>query len=469
MKDKKRILPRIIFTCAILSTLYCFCSNLIKNEQSSIFGFWAIPAFYTVLLFLSIFLCKDNTKFFAKTVLIVTFVKYVLTILLYYIEGAPKIDYELKVIALQGIEMMSIFLLVIVLMGKNRKKKNAIKKIELEKVDEKKQDKFLGVSAVIGILYFITILIRHPEQLVKIFIVKSGTESTITGFDTIVFKATLVIFLVFLLRLIRDKMKINETKKIIISLLIVIFFIVNSAASLEGNISRWNVLYGIIGFSSILWGYYQEKRKTIIKIAIIALVILLPVMTFLKFGDSESQQNISVSSVSEDSSERISFKSFDSYFSGPYQTAMGIKTKEVFGKRISFKTLLNDTFANFPLLNHYFEEKNTLTTYYNVTMYGDWDRRDHIIPISCCGYIYFGTLFSSVFTVIFIYLAYIADRRCQNVEDEIGKYMYNRTIFCLATCIILNYQIVFQFIWQTFLPLFLIRKVNLKISSRGGR
>src|SRR5690606_271880 len=102
----------------------------------------------------------------------------------------------------------------------------------------------------------------------------------------------------------------------------------------------------------------------------------------------------------------------DSYFAFIKHTAIAIETSIRYENELGLTTLLNDIFYPFPALGGMlFDGDARSAVYFNYTYYNHTLITDRVIPTVGQGVIYFGYLFSPIFSVILTKLAFVADRQ----------------------------------------------------------
>lgn len=117
---------------------------------------------------------------------------------------------------------------------------------------------------------------------------------------------------------------------------------------------------------------YPKAKKTISLLTILIVPLVILASTFLKqemWGNTTG----GVESV-------LSVNSINCYFSGSLNVEKGIDLldKEDINRT---KTIFVDTFANFPMLNHFVDISETTATHFNKVFYGSSIARDQICPM----------------------------------------------------------------------------------------
>ena len=171
------------------------------------------------------------------------------------------------------------------------------------------------------------------------------------------------------------------------------------------NLSRINILVPIVTFSVLIMNLFNTKkeRKLIIKILLVSGALMISYLSFFKFFGTGRG----------DVSNSTSFKwwgdTLNMYFSGPKETAVGIKAIEIVRNVYGInhiKLLLNDLSANVMLLSNFSNKDLTSTVLFNYVYFGRDISRSQIVPNIIEGIYYFGWIFSWIWEVIFLYLAY---------------------------------------------------------------
>ena len=447
--------------------IYCLINNFNGNIDYSTIDLWILPFLNLICFSIISFTTRDTSVYSFKVIKILCLIKYSFTIFLYY-SNQNFIDFYNKnmILLLMIIEMIAIYVTTAIFYNKDA---NVGENYKNNSQSELSSFKFLGISAFIGLVLTIFIILKQPQLLKSFLSINENVSVEINGFEYLIYKASLIIFMIFLLKYVWIKLKIKSNKiKILLSLVLILVFSMNISSSFGGNISRWTLLINILIFTRFLISYYKEQKNFLIKTVAISLIILLPLATFLKFDKDETNE-LTLSNIFKNAGDTVNFRSFDAYFSGPYQMSVAIKTKVQFGEYISINTLINDIFNNFPLINHYLDTSNTIPSYYNYAYHGTTKIYDKICPLIGQAYIYLGWFLSFIFPALFIYIACYCDSKIKKETNEIKIYMLSYISIFFSLCFCLNLTIMFQSIWLEILPLFLIYSTNIRITKNSTK
>ncbi len=257
--------------------------------------------------------------------------------------------------------------------------------------------------------------------------------------------------------------KRNEKKKskwnIILSFLPVIL-----NCMVVSNLSRINILVPIVTFSVLIMNLYNSKKeqKLIIKILAISGIIMISYLSFFKFF------GIGRGDVSNSTSYEWWGDTLNMYFSGPKETAVGIKAIDLIESNYGLnrlKLLLNDLSANIIVLSNTANTDTTSTVLFNCIYFGKDISRSQIVPNMVEGVYYFGWGLSWIWEVLFLYLAYKFSV-CVKKNNKIDKkfaYLY-ASLHCGMLLMINTNMIVANLINITFLFL-IVAYFNEKVKK----
>lgn len=258
--------------------------------------------------------------------------------------------------------------------------------------------------------------------------------------------------------------KRNEKKKskwnIILSFLPVIL-----NCMVVSNLSRINILVPIVTFSVLIMNLYSTKkeRKLIIKIFAISGIIMISYLSFFKFFGTGRGK------VSNSTSYEWWGDTLNMYFSGPKETAVGIKAIDLIESNYGlnrFKLLLNDLSANVIVLSNLANSDTTSTVLFNCVYFGKDISRSQIVPNMVEGVYYFGWGLSWIWEVFFLYLAYKFSIHVKknNKIDKKFAYLY-ASLHCGMLLMINTNMIVANLINITFLFL-IVTYFNGKVKNK---
>jgi len=107
---------------------------------------------------------------------------------------------------------------------------------------------------------------------------------------------------------------------------------------------------------------------------------------------------------------------FQVYTGGPYNVAISIETKDYYPEASHLSVLLFDVFRPMIGVNILLKDMPQVYSniYFNMRMWTHVDRRSQILPMIGQGNLYFGFLFSPIFSILFVLLAYFLERIYQS-------------------------------------------------------
>jgi len=166
------------------------------------------------------------------------------------------------------------------------------------------------------------------------------------------------------------------------------------------------IVSGIVSFI-VLYSLFGKRIRTLITCMIIILVIIIT-------GVSSFRQS---TSISKGTSQLVDFTdTLQVYLGGPYNVSIALETKEMFPESKQLEVLFFDIFrpmigVNILVKNLPIEYSNI---YFNRRLWIGIDRRSQIIPMIGQGNLFFGSIFSPILTIVFIWLAYYLEKKVVN-------------------------------------------------------
>lgn len=207
----------------------------------------------------------------------------------------------------------------------------------------------------------------------------------------------------------------------------------------------------------LLYVFPERKKGLIFIISALSVIMVVLLSSYRLFGTTGSQVDdrgfahfLQIENLS---------RQFQIYFAGPDSIAGSAATGEYYGRLLTGKTFLNDTFlaVNFirqlPIFLH--DQINSTGYYFNLYC-SNGNQYGLIVPMVGQGYLYFGFLLSPVFTIICTVIMFMAERKARSSFDIGYRYVFQLLTFYFALSCIYNYTIVVQNLFNKFFPLFLI-------------
>lgn len=438
----------------IIIGFFCWQKNDTYNINFSIYIF---PFLYSIATIILEIVSRKQTLSLPKEIVkFICFIRFVILPFIYYTDQKNYTEFYVKhqdlVLQIMCIELLSLYIIMALYKKKNDSK-------YLSNYDE--NYKIFNIFTVAIVCAFIIILLVYPTLIFRIF---TNTKESVNLSSNVqlIYNFGVVILNLGILKAIKN-LNIKEEKiKILISMGITLLSIVLLGVNRAGDISRWTMLINLLINIIILTKYYDKSKRIIGTIFSIIAICILILGTFMKFNDDEIN---SINVYQYITSEVINYETFDVYFAGPFQIDNAIEVKE--DNEIDITNLFIDIFANCPIINNYLDKSETTPTLYNFAYYNSYIAKDKICPLSGQAYIYFGLALSSIFSIISLCLAIKFNNLAIKSNNEFQLYvnMYMSLLLSLATC--LNINIVFQTIWISILPIYIIYKVNIRLKRRN--
>lgn len=137
------------------------------------------------------------------------------------------------------------------------------------------------------------------------------------------------------------------------------------------------------------------------------------------------------------------FKSLSSiltaYFGGPANVSVAVSMNHY----ANTSTFFSDIVSSIPFVSYFFTDLITTPKMFNLTLYGNSNSGDQIIPMIGQGFYYFGFILAPLFTFLCVNISMKLEKYAKKSLDVFSKYifMYGSTIFALSP-VIYNLNIV---------------------------
>ncbi|MGX7595064.1 hypothetical protein ACWNS2_07450 [Planococcus plakortidis] len=238
-----------------------------------------------------------------------------------------------------------------------------------------------------------------------------------------------------------------------------IFIVFLSSSFILGN-SRLGILIPMITGMFLLNRIFPEYSKKIYSLFGIFAAIILTISTMVKQFKVESidQLNIGLSAFNESSASL-----FQSYFSGVHNIAIAVKARELFKLDIDLETILSDLFSSVMLLSDFFYSNFGAVNMFNYSFYNSSISTDQILPMLGQGYLYFGFIFSPVFSALVVLFMMYFDKKCRESKTVFEVYIYAYIAIRFGFYFMSNAVILVSFFTNYFLLLLLLILINKKI------
>lgn len=330
-------------------------------------------------------------------------------------------------------------------------------------IKEKKENNFFRYSTVLVILFWFFIILTNDKLRGNLFKFRLLTReeissqgfismneylSDIPGVYLIFFKIGLIVLLTTSVQFIA-KIKLHKFIKASILLVICILFI-SSMWSNGYSVSRWGMIIATIISIFVLMNSFPEKKKLIVLCGVVGVVILILIGSLLK---TFSHGNVDYT-LSDSTSTYLTSEYFDEYFGGIAPVANGIRVAETYGSGRGLEGLFVDNFFNFPYAMKILglSNENTANDYFqNLT--GHYDL---IMPNITISLMQFGWIFSPVYSVLVVILAFWFDLKRKMALSLYRQLFYTVLVFWTSLFMALNVNIIDANIWYAVIGLWVI-------------
>ncbi|MGV8983508.1 hypothetical protein [Clostridium sp.] len=470
-----------IFSYIILITSFIISSILYKSSGNNFLnGFqftYCIPVifgiYYTFSRLKNFFLKNVSMSFF----IIILIFRYLLSPLLMGISNnysamfyGANTYYEQQDLAVKLMiyEMVFVFFTIEIciktILNKNSRNK------QLNKISHNYTNIVFIISIFIGIMG----LIMYPNLLEDFNFIFVKQKINVINRNTIVtFLAYFLEFAqVFLFIICVKYCLYSKEKKNRYSLgLLLLISLINITFMWSANRMTIFIVAGTT--LAILIYAFPNKKKIfilgILGISIFMVILLSSYRLFGTIGQTVDKSGFSDLAVTSNLAEQMQI-----YFAGPDSIAGAVAVKKNYKGIITAKTFLNDTFVGVQFIKQLpiflNDNYNTTINYFNLYC-TNGSNIGLIIPMVGQGYIYFGFVFSPIFSVLSVIVFFLAENKAKYSVDIDYKYIYIYLSLNMALFPIYNYTIMMQNIFGRFIPLFLIIWLNqyIYIKKKSNR
>lgn len=315
---------------------------------------------------------------------------------------------------------------------------------------------FLFLYVLVSLIILIILAPQHIFPQISLLFTEVTLESTTTtaynGLFQIMGKTFKIGILLLGLSICNEKFK-NTGKNIYIFLaaMVSLLFLFLSIGT-----SRWSLLFSFILCLYLMKKIFIKIPKVFILSSIALLLAALFAISIYKFRwaiyDNPLKDII-----------KILMTQFQDYFSGPRPIAQTIEMKEVFANELNIKTFVNDFLGSIPIINKSINPNQRTNIFFNLYNNLPIGNSSLIIPMVGIGYIYF-PFFPMIFTCICVFLIIKLDFSLINRSYDF-VYIILSFSFMLGLCMGFNTQIIFGNFVTSFLPIWIILKLNSKIKN----
>ena len=316
---------------------------------------------------------------------------------------------------------------------------------------------------IVTIIVIGTILVSKYNIFFIQYFILSLNKPPVDGINNVVMIILNLYFLVLYLTCVLFIKKIPfipDSLKIFFSILVSIIYI-NGRAISNNNISRWTLLVSLILIIYILSIIYNKYKKLLIS-------YLLPLLTVLSIVSGTAIKVLISKKGIQPSYEEsllsvVSYKSLNAYFSGPTNVsiALDLASKVKLGIMGKIQIFLTDLFLNFPLLNKIFDDSNSSFKLFNRYIYKSDIASDQIIPLFAQLNLSLGIVGIFIYVLV-LFISLTSSQKIKKSSNVFELFCFLNIAFYFALVNCINMTIMFQIIWITILPVFIMLKLNLK-------
>lgn len=454
---KKNLYNLLFFLGVIIIDLW----NFVNNHQffSDMFAFELVYICCNLVFFL---IPRYSFTLPCMVIRFTGLIRYVIYPIIVYKQDDSCFYFDYNIQSIMLLEIILTHIIIVCYYNSRLFKKIKFKKSINEENDYENKiiPMRMGVVTIaISVIGFL-ILARNPTLLINYFVFDFSGKSNVVigGGSSIILQISMFFALLFVLTLIKKNRIFNNFIKVLLSFLCVLVYANGKGVSSE-NVSRWTIIISVITGIVFVISLYPKAKKMIAAWTVVLLPIVIIFSSTMKqemWGRSESGLK-----------DVISAESLNGYFSGSLNMNKGLALLDNndFNR---IQTICVDTFANFPVINHYVDISHSTATRFNLIYYGSSIARDQICPmiIQCREYFGFlGWLMYAIIVLLALHFNTVAESKNSLLEKNIFVILtfYFSLVFCL------NWSILLEVLWIQVLPLLLVNKFNVRLVKEGGK
>ncbi|HHV84020.1 MAG TPA: hypothetical protein GXX43_10260 [Tepidanaerobacter syntrophicus] len=221
------------------------------------------------------------------------------------------------------------------------------------------------------------------------------------------------------------------------------------------GVNRKNIIVNAIAsIFTINYLYPKQKSKTTFIIIIIAFLIFSQLTLFRFYNDTSKKPFDNIAAT------------LQVYFSGPYNMALAVETREEYKEEISAFNVFYDIARPFYGIGQYFKRFNVYssTDYFNKRLsIGGLPRNDQIMPVTGEGLLHFGYILSPIYLILTVMLGFYLDKKLSKAEKLEEKYILILLCAILGEIMGLNFVIIVNQMTFNGVLFYLVYWLNSKI------
>ena len=250
----------------------------------------------------------------------------------------------------------------------------------------------------------------------------------------------------------------NKTQKNI-AYILSLFFAVSLSMVIMSGVDRGTVVLNGIAIGFIIYKIFPQKRKATNVIVVVSAAIIVLNLVVVRLIVSESSTGL----TRYGGIERI-LEYIQAYVAGIKNMDITIRMKQEYGQYVTFTTPFNDLFANVPFLSRIVDVGNLSSKYFN-NSYGRIGT-DQIMPLIGNGLMYFGYVFSPIFSIIMLRVVFWCDEKYRSSNDVFSVFIWSYASTLLTFCHFNNLQLIMLYFSCRILPLVLVYYVFMRLDLR---
>lgn len=271
-----------------------------------------------------------------------------------------------------------------------------------------------------------------------------------------------VLFIIFLTIAYKKKIKGHNYSQLLILLFAILSF------GFFWTTNRLTVLAQAIATIALLININLVNRKLVYIMVLMFVFSILSMSTYRWFGYGISSDKETISDLTSHLDKKI-LDYLLAYFAGPHLISLAVNLEYDPSFMVLIKTFVNEILSYIMFINQIVPLGSDSTTVIYNKLFGFYWEPNFILPTLGQSYMFFGGAFSPLLSLLFIFLIYKVEKALAMTNSLGEKYAYYILLCWLAFFPVHNINIASSYIFNIFLPLFLIAKANKNFSKFSKR
>ncbi|MBR6103856.1 MAG: hypothetical protein IKP81_02215 [Paludibacteraceae bacterium] len=418
-------------------------------------NYFIVPLIYFLcLLFLRNYDIYSN-HLSIRIIDLLMLVRYSIMPVSYYLRDAEPYSFDIT-LADEGLFLI-VYEMICVFLSLNYFSKSTFRNEDFNS-DTKFGISFSDFGVRIIIVLFVITMLMYPQYLKNLLtfsfesMEEVDIESNVNGMFNLIYKTGSVVLSCLLLS--RLYSLGQSRKSFFIGICVTFICVWICSLGTSGSVSRTSFLTNGIIYSLILVKIFPLYKRNIFIMFAIVVGSMLVLGTISRFYADKSSENFV--------GDMLNFEMLDSYFGGLRDVVVSIKASVNYDSLLDVETFFNDIFAGVP----FFASRSGVNfdirsnAVFNLAFFGFPGINSRICPLIGQGYIYLGPILAPLFTVFFVYMALLMNKKFNASNDTISFYMYGLLCYFFSAYSMYNLNIVASGFWNKILPVLIVLSLN---------